>query len=161
MSTKIADLLDEIELFQDFAYPELEVISRYLRLEDADAKSIIFKEGERGNYMVILLSGRIGIYKGGVRHLQLLSQEGRGRIVGEMSLLDNELRSATCIAEEHCELLTMTQESLKKLAREHTAVAYHFMLHLARFLSKRLRRVSGMMADYMSETNKEDEEESE
>ena len=88
--------------------------------------------------------------------MQLLSQEGRGRIVGEMSLLDNELRSATCIAEEHCELLTMTQESLKKLAQEHTAVAYHFMLHLARFLSKRLRRVSGMMADYMSELDEED-----
>jgi CRP/FNR family cyclic AMP-dependent transcriptional regulator len=158
MSTKIADLLDEIELFQDFTYPELEVISRYLSLEDVDAKTVIFKEGERGNYMLILLSGRIGIYKGGVRHMQLLSQEGRGRIVGEMSLLDNELRSATCIAEEAGELLTMTQESLKKLAAAHPAVAYHFMLHLARFLSKRLRRVSGMMADYMSEHEEEDEE---
>ncbi|MBI3230484.1 MAG: cyclic nucleotide-binding domain-containing protein [Burkholderiales bacterium] len=164
MRSKIADLLDEIELFQDFTYTELEIISRYLRLEEADAQATIFKEGERGNYMVILLTGRIGIYKGGVRHLQLLSQEGRGRIVGEMSLLDHELRSATCIAELDCEFLTMTQDSLKKLALEQPAVAYHFMLHLARFLSKRLRRVSGMMADFMSaqeEQDEADEEESE
>ena len=151
MTQKIADLLDEIEFFQDFAYNELEVIARYLKLEEVLEGEIVFNEGVRGNYMFILLSGRIAIYKGGVRQQHLISQEGRGRIVGEMALLDHEVRSATCVADQDCELLTFTQESLKKLAAEQPAVAYHFMLFLARLLSKRLRRTSGMMTDFMSE----------
>lgn len=162
MSKKIADLLDEIEFFQDFSYGELEVIARYLRLEEVQEGQIVFGEGERGNYMLILLSGRIAIYKGGVHQQHLISKEGRGRIVGEMALLDHETRSATCIADLDCELLTFTQDSLKKLATDQPAIAYHFMLFMAKLLSKRLRRTSGMMTDFMSEldgANDEDGEE--
>jgi CRP/FNR family cyclic AMP-dependent transcriptional regulator len=122
MRSKIADLLDELELF---------------------------REGDAGNYMFILSSGRIGVFKGGEHGEQLLSHEIRGRIVGEMALLDHEKRSATCIAESDCELLTFTQENLKKLAADHPAIGYHFLFSLARLLSKRLRRASGMMADFL------------
>lgn len=155
MASKIADLLDEIDIFQDFSYAELELLSRYLRLEEIKRGDVVFREGERGNYMMIMLSGRMAIFKGGANAQHLLSYEGRGRIVGEMALIDHELRSATCIAEESCEMLTLTQDSLKKLASEQPAVAYHFMLFMARLLSKRLRRVSGMMADFMGHQDQE------
>lgn len=151
MTKKIADLLDEIGLFQEFSYAELEVLGRYLKLEEIIAGEMVFSEGERGNYMFILLSGRVAIFKGGLRHQHLLATEGRGRIIGEMSLLDQEARSASCVAEQNSEILTFTHQSLKKMAVEHPAVAFHFMLFLARLLSRRLRRTSGMVAEYMSE----------
>jgi CRP/FNR family transcriptional regulator, cyclic AMP receptor protein len=146
---KIADILDELDLFQDFPYSELELIGRYLRLEDIVKGAEIFREGEPGDYMLILVQGSITIFKGGENGQRLLSYEGRGRIIGEMTMLDQERRSATCVAETDCELLTLSRENLKNLAADHPGIAYRYMFCIARLLSRRLRRASGMMADFL------------
>ena len=146
---KIADILDELDLFQDFPYSELEIVGRYLHLEDIVKGAEIFREGDPGTYMLILVEGSISIFKGSEHGRQLLSHEERGRIIGEMAMLDQERRSATCVAETDCELLTLSGEKLKLFAAEHPAVAYRFMFCIARLLSRRLRRVSGMMADFL------------
>lgn len=146
---KIADLLDELELFRDFSFQELEIIAPYLRLEAVPEGTVIFNEGDPGTYMLILVNGSISIYKGGEHGRQLLSLETRGRIVGEMAMLDQERRSATCIAATACELLTLSGDNLTLLAAERPVIAYRFMFCLARLLSRRLRRTSGMMADFL------------
>ncbi len=149
MSQKIADLIDGLDFFQDFSYPELETLSRYLTLMSVGKDEVIFNEGDPGSFMLILIDGRISIYKSGESGRHLLSYEGRGRIVGEMALLDRERRSAQCVAETPCELLTISYAALEKLAREHTRLAYRFMFGLARLLSKRLRRTSGVLAEHL------------
>lgn len=148
---KIADLLDGLELVQDFTYTELELIARYVSHEEADKGKVIFQEGEPGNFMLIVLDGRIAIYKGGEHGRQLLSSEMKGRIIGEMAVLDHEPRSATCVAETDCQLLILTSANLKKMSVEHPLAAYHFMASLARLLSRRLRRASGLMADFLDQ----------
>lgn len=146
---KIADLLDELELFRDFSFHELEIIGSYLMLMEVPEGKIIFHEGDAGNYMLILVDGSISIFKGGENGRQLLSIEMRGRIVGEMAMLDQERRSATCVASTDCELLTLSNDNLKMLAAERPGIAYRLMFCLARLLSRRLRRTSGMMADFL------------
>lgn len=148
---KIADMLDGLELVQDFTYPELEMIADYVRHEEAGKGKVIFEEGDPGNFMLIVLEGRISIYKGGEHGRQLLSSEAKGRLVGEMAVLDHEPRSATCIAETDCELLILTSANLNKMALDHPMLAYHFMASLARLLSRRLRRASALMADFLDQ----------
>ena len=150
MSRNIADLLDGLDFFQGFAYRELEILAPYLGYNSADDGEVIFSEGDPGSYMLILIEGRVSILKSGENGRHLLSCEGRGRIIGEMALLDRERRSATCIADGPCELLSLSQESLERLGVEHPGVAYRFMFHLARLLSRRLRRTSGILAEYLS-----------
>lgn len=149
MSTQIADQLEDLPLFQDFSYAELRGMARYLVPEKFPKGEVIFREGDPGSFMFILISGRMAIIKGGEHGQQLLSYEGQGRIVGEMALLDHEKRSATCMVDDDCELLKLTHDGLKKLAEEHPGLAYHFMHCLALLLSKRLRRASGIMADFL------------
>jgi CRP-like cAMP-binding protein len=145
----IADLLDGLDLVNDFSYPELETLARFLNHEHVGVGKTIFEEGDPGDYMLIVIEGRIAIFKGGEHGRQLLSTEMRGRIIGEMAMLDKERRSATCVAETACELLVLTSTNMKLLALEHPMVAYHFISCLARILSRRLRRASGMMADFL------------
>ena len=149
MSSKIADLLDGLEFFREFAYPELETMSRYLMYMTLNKGEVIFNEGDPGSHMLILVEGRMSIAKGGEDGHHLLSYEGKGRIVGEMALLDRELRSATCTADTDCELLTLNHEGLARLAEEYPSLAYRFMFSLARLLSRRLRRTSGVLAEYL------------
>lgn len=147
----IADLLDGLNFFKEFAYPELAVIGRYLMLQSSPKGTTIFQEGDPGSFMLILVKGSISIFKGGEHGQHLLSSETRGRIVGEMALLDHERRSATCIVDSDCEYLTLNQDGLKKLAADYPALAYRFMYCLAQLISRRLRRTSGMMADFLGD----------
>ena len=75
---------------------------------------------------------------------------GELKIIGEMALLDNERRSATCIADTHCRLFVLDRSSLKKLEAEAPLLAYRFMRCLALLLSRRLRRTSGMLVEYLA-----------
>lgn len=145
MSAAIAELIDGLEIFRDFSYRELEVLGGYLGQMKSAAGSVIFNEGDPGSHLLILISGRISIYKTGENGRHLLSYENRGRVIGEMALLDRERRSALCVADTDCELLTLTHDGLDRLATGHPVLAYRFMAALAR----RLRRTSGVLAEHL------------
>ncbi|MGE5493150.1 MAG: hypothetical protein ACM31P_17915, partial [Actinomycetota bacterium] len=59
VSEKIADLIDGLDLFQDFAYHDLEILSRHLGQTSVDKGEVIFNEGDPGSFMLILIDGRI------------------------------------------------------------------------------------------------------
>ena len=149
MGSKFADLIDGLEFFKDFSYRELETLSGYFCHRIVAKDEIVFSEGDPGKHMLILLDGKMSIYKSGESGRLLLSYEGKGRIVGEMALLDHELRSASCIAETAGELLSVDQAALDRMVREHPSLAYQFMYSLARLLSRRLRRTSGILAEHL------------
>jgi CRP-like cAMP-binding protein len=150
MTINIADVLDGLELFQDFSYPELKIIGRYLLQVEKTQGETVFTEGDPGNYMLILVEGKLSIFKGGEHGSHLLCHEGRGRIVGEMALLDHERRSATCVADSDCQMLTLDGDGLRRMAAEAPLLAYRFMFSLAKLLSRRLRRTSGMLVEFLA-----------
>lgn len=150
MNINVADVLDGLELFQEFSYPELKVIGRYLTQVRKKQGDVVFAEGEPGDDMLILVDGRLSIFKGGENGTHLLCHEGRGRIVGEMALLDHERRSATCVADSDCEMLILNGEGLRCMAAETPLLAYRFMFSLAKLLSRRLRRTSGMLVEFLA-----------
>ena len=148
-NTEKADLLDGLDLFRGFAYGELKIISRFLSFETKEAGEVIFSEGDPGTFMLILVEGRVSVFKGGENGKHLLSYEGRGRFLGEMALLDRELRSATCITETECKILTLDRSALDRMEDECPRLAYRFTLCLAQLLSRRLRKTSGMLVEYL------------
>lgn len=149
MSEQIANLIDGLEFFNDFAFRELVTVGGYMSYLEFKKGETIFDEGDAGNNMLILIDGRIAIFKAGENGAHLLSHEGKGRIIGEMALLDRERRSASCRAETDCQMLVVTQDALNRMAAGHPALAYTFMRSLARLLSRRLRRTSGILAEHL------------
>ncbi len=150
MTINAADVLDGLELFQEFSYAELKVISRFLSQIEKRKGDVVFAEGDPGDHMLILAEGRLSIFKGGENGSHLLSHEGRGRIVGEMALLDRERRSASCMADTDCVMFTLNDVGLRQMADEAPLLAYRFMFNLAKLLSRRLRRTSGMLVEYLT-----------
>ncbi len=148
---KIADLLDNLELFQGlFSYHELETLGRFMAFQTVTRREVIFHEGDPGDYMMILVEGRMEVSKSGDGGLHLLSYEGRGRVLGEMALLDHEPRSATCVAATDCDLLTLNEEGMARLVQDYPGIAYKVVYLLAKLLSRRLRRTSGLLADFLN-----------
>lgn len=151
MGEKIADILDGLELFRDFSFPELAIVGKYLNLQRSSKGYVVFREGDPGASMLILVDGQMAVSKSGDAGSHLLSSEGKGRVVGEMALLDQERRSATCLAVSECEFLVLNQDGLGKLAADRPVLAYRLMFGIARLLSRRLRRTSGLLVDYLTD----------
>jgi CRP/FNR family cyclic AMP-dependent transcriptional regulator len=152
MPGEISGLLRQLEFFDGYSNESLEIISEYLARNTVPKGAVIFREGEPGSFMLFIIDGQVSVYKdseNGANHL--LTQEGRGRTVGEMALIDGSYRSASCIADRACDILVMTDQSLARLVSVHPSVAFQFAIGLAKLLSKRLRQTSGELADFVIE----------
>ena len=102
--------------------------------------TIIFRQGEVGNYMYAVEAGAVGIYTNyGTSLEKKLTDLYANSFFGEMSLLDMEARSATAVAEEDGTVVEIIRpEDLEKLFRSNPLKVDMILSHL----SNRLRRLT-------------------
>jgi CRP/FNR family cyclic AMP-dependent transcriptional regulator len=143
-------MLKDIELLSELNWREVELLAGYTQAFEADPGCVIFREGETGDYLCLLVSGRICIYKGSDDGSQTtVAMEGHGRSIGEMALVDGGPRSATCEAVESSTLLLLTREAFLRLAEERPALGFKLLSRIARLMSSRLRSTSGKLVDHL------------
>jgi len=87
------ELLD-LDLFAGSSVREASRIRSLLTMLAAPAGTVLIKEGTYGQEFMILASGEASVTVGG----RAVATIGAGDFIGEMSLLDGDLRSATVTA---------------------------------------------------------------
>jgi CRP/FNR family cyclic AMP-dependent transcriptional regulator len=128
--------LSPITLFSELTPAELDVIANRLKRQFFAADEVIFEQGERGDAMFIIRSGRVKIYSQGEGGKELtLNVYGEGDFFGEFSLIDGEPRSASAAAIERTEALVLRHQDLTAILSEHAEIA----ISLMRGLVARLR----------------------
>ncbi len=96
-----------------------------------EPEECIFHAGDAGDYLGILLSGRIEIRKNG----KSISFEGAGAMFGEMGLIDHLPRAADVYAVSHSRVMEVREGQFMALLEENA----HFSLCVMRILTERLR----------------------
>ncbi len=76
------------------------------------ANEIIFREGETGDCAYLIETGRVMIFLNKNDEEVPLKALGEGEVFGEMALIDNSPRSASCRALSDCQLILVTKEQL-------------------------------------------------
>lgn len=79
-----------------------------------ESGEILFLEGDEGHEMYIVKRGQIQILKREGAKMVQLATLGPGSVIGELSLLDSQPRSATARALNHSELVTIDQDHLSQ-----------------------------------------------
>jgi CRP/FNR family transcriptional regulator, cyclic AMP receptor protein len=147
---RIHEIIQVIQLFEDFEVDELEGLARYMRCYRAPPGTEIIHEGENGDFMLLLLDGNVEIVKKDVRGLpQVMSIVGPGKTLGEMSLIDGEPRFASCVAIDTVEVAVLDRESLSRIITEEPRIGVKLMMELLMLLNQRLRNVSAQFLDCM------------
>lgn len=147
---QVAAMLDDALMFKGFDWAHLEALSGYIQLYRALPGVELFHEGDQGDFMCIVLEGKLEIHKedkAGIDKTVVSVQAGRG--LGEMSMVDGEPRSATVIVVEPAVLAVLTQESFALITRDKPALAVKILSKIAQLLSQRLRYTSGVLVDYL------------
>lgn len=151
-----AGSLRDIGIFGALSDEVLELLVSMLPVVVVSAGEHVFREGEPGRDMYVVLGGEMEVLKrgkrGGEAKVALL---GPGDWFGEMSILDVMPRSATVIALAPSRLLRISSESLDALYRKDVKSYSLIVLNIARELSRRLRVADGIIADFVANLHDE------
>lgn len=112
--------------------PTFEIFSREADLRTFRAGEPIFREGDRGDCMFVIVEGDVDIHVKGamVDHLTA------GSLFGEMALIDAEPRSGTAVAATDCKLAAISEKRFLRLVEQ----TPQFALQIMRVVTERLRR---------------------
>jgi len=81
--------------------------------KDASKGDILFEEGDLGDEAYLIQEGEIEVFQriGNAEHV--IATLGKGEILGEMSLIDNQPRMASARVLDNTRLMVITQDSLR------------------------------------------------
>ena len=143
---RILDILQHIELFEDFGEAEVVLLARYMLCYRAPAGSEIIREGQAGDFMVLLLDGEMEIVKQDARGVPVrIGLAGPGKTLGEMSLIDGEPRFASCLTLGDTAFAVLDRDQLIHVVSEEPKVGVKLLMELLLLLNQRLRQVSGQL----------------
>jgi CRP-like cAMP-binding protein len=107
---------------------------------------IIFREGEPGTHMYVILDGAVEIRKRtGEKTTRTMIKLKTGDIFGEMAVVEGKPRSATAIAVSDCRLLRLDQVSFYDLVASNS----DFAVKMIKTLSMRLRSADALIEEVM------------
>lgn len=110
---------------------DLAPMARMAEAEYFGPNHVVFREGEMGDSLYVIVSGRVTIESGG----RTLAALGPGEAFGEMAVLDAEPRSATAQTQAETEVLRIGSEEFYGVLREQGEIAEGVI----RMLTHRLR----------------------
>ncbi|MCB9495425.1 MAG: cyclic nucleotide-binding domain-containing protein [Fibrobacteria bacterium] len=139
-------------LFGDMGAREQEILADYFQAWKIDAGTNLFREGDRGDYLAVVVAGRVQILKDdGYGHLTPLTELHSGMALGEMALIDGEPRSATARMIETGTLLVLSAGEFDRMLLDRPVLAFRILRKLAKGLSQKLRQTTGRLVDHISD----------
>lgn len=146
----ISEFIANIPMFDDLSLPELTLVAERMRLVQLRKGDTLFDEWDMGDFVCFVESGTVEMLKKcGPDNYTVIATLGRGRSVGEMSIIDNFPRAATLRALTAARIVTFSRLNFEGLLTTHSGVGIKLLKGLARLLGHNLRKTSSRLNDYM------------
>ena len=146
----IIDLLINIPIFDSLKGDELRIITKHMNFIELDPDEIVFKEGDKGDYVCFVAEGSLDVLKkSDTGDYVVIATLHRGRSIGEMSVIDDFPRSATIKARTKATLVILTCNGLDLILEEYPKIGIKILKGISRLLSQNLRKTSSRLVDYM------------
>ncbi len=128
-------LLERVEIFRGLSAEELLHLLESAEKCTFGPGDTVVREGSTGAWLYVIIEGRVVVRKQAQGLATDLATLEPGDSFGEMSLVDQQLRSASVIAESPCILLRLSENACW---RQPTTSARIYR-NISRILSRRLR----------------------
>jgi CRP-like cAMP-binding protein len=142
-SSQIHALIPKCPLLENFSTGEVRLLTHFMEMYKAGPGVEIIREGEAGDFMLMLVEGKVDVVKRDKHNTpQLIATVDAGKTLGEMSMIDGEARFATCVAMEPVVLAVLDREALARIIVEQPMLGAKILMELVLMLSQRLRATS-------------------
>jgi serine/threonine protein phosphatase PrpC len=137
------EVLKGMQMFRYLSYKELVRIMNVADSVEVGTDDVVFREGEPGEAMYVLMSGAVRLSKGGV----VVAELGKGQHFGEMSLVDRSVRSLTAIATEPTRLAIIRRKDFYDIIKKESQLAVKLLWSFVQVLGARLRKTTSDLSD--------------
>ena len=133
--------LNNTVLLSGLSQADQGILSTYFETLSIPAGDVLFRTGDKGDQLYVLLEGEIslGLPIDGQSHLRRLSTITPGVVFGEMALLDAQPRSAHALADRVSVLKALSRSNFAKLREQHPSLFAKMLQNIAHEMSLRLR----------------------
>jgi CRP/FNR family cyclic AMP-dependent transcriptional regulator len=137
-------LLANHPLFGQLVPEELERLVAYMRLVRHPARTVLFRKGDPGTHMVVVVRGRIKVCTHSEDGKELvLNLINPGEVVGEIALLDGSDRTADAVTLTDSDLLILERRDFIPFLQRHPDSC----MRLFAVLCERLRKTSELLEE--------------
>ena len=143
-------LIEKSSIGTGMAWQELQVLAEFFEVYQAHPGAYVCHQGERSDFICLVCQGRMEVRKHDLKHKdKVIATIGPGQTVGEMAVIEREPRSASVIALSRALLLVLSNDQFVRMADTYPRLWGKVLLQMAITLSRRLRRTSGVLAEYL------------
>ena len=129
------DALSKVSLFSLMRKRDLKRIARLSRHHSLKKGDVVVHEGDRDGRLFVILTGGVDVIKGmGSLKEKHLRQLGPTHYFGEMALLDAHVRTASVVAAEDTELLSLDEWNVREEIARYPLIAIELLQSMARRL---------------------------
>ena len=147
----VIELLRQVAIFKDLDDGELARVAEVCRTQEFVSGEHIFKEGESGNRLYLIVEGDVRISRtipgSGEEALAVLKP---GALFGEMAVFDRSERSTDAISNGGTKCLTIARSDFELLLDFNRDIAYKVLWSCTRLLSGRLRNTNDSLKSFLA-----------
>ncbi len=152
IADEIFGLVGKSQFFAEFSKEDISILAGYMEVYRAQPGEILIREGDEGDFMVLIVDGEVDILKRSHRaEQQHMTSAGPGMTLGEMSMIDGEPRFATCMASQLTTFAVLTRDNMAKIILDHAGLGSKILVKMVTMLSLRLRQTSARLLRVMEE----------
>ena len=151
-SGQIHALIPKCNLLENFSHAEVRLLSHFMEVYMCGPGAEIIREGEGGDFMLMIIEGRVEVMKRDRWNTQqVIAVVDAGKTLGEMSMIDGEPRFATCIADQPTMIAVLNRENLARIIVEQPMLGAKILMEFVLMLSQRLRATSSRLVGVLDE----------
>ncbi len=152
MIAEIFALVSKSQFFAEFLQEDISILAGYMTVYRAQTGDILIREGDVGDFMLLIIDGEIDILKKDQRNQQQhMTSAAPGMTLGEMSMIDGEPRFATCMASQPTTFAVLTRDNMAKIILDYPGLGSKLLVKMVTMLSLRLRQTSARLLRVMEE----------
>ena len=124
---------------------EIDAVAAIASSRNVAAGTELFREGDAGDGLYLVVSGDINVVKRGQEGEHLLAKLGPGAVLGEMSLVTSDARSASGRALTDAVVIHLPAREFRALLASGSTAALRIAAAIAEVLARRLATMNGLV----------------
>lgn len=136
------DFLDKVSIFSHMKKADVHRVAELAQHHLFHDRDLIIREGDRDRRLFIIVNGEAEVIKNlGEKNEKRVRTLGPYNYFGEMSLIDDLVRSASVVAKKETQALSLDQWDLRQEIEKYPAMAFELLQEL----SQRIRAIEKTM----------------
>ena len=138
-------LMRRVPLFSVLGDEQLESLQKVAIRKDYPRNQVVFAAGEVSQALFIIISGRVKVQVGDDDGKEvIITMLGPGEFFGEMSLIDDEPRSASVVTAEASQFIVIRKEDFLNAVKINTDMSMMIMRGLVKRLREADRKIESL-----------------